>query len=397
MLLIIGFIFLLLTILGYYKGKDLFSPDVLVSGVWFMVILLYYLLPHNFYPIQNRFPLCIIMWVVGYYVSAQVVAYVTPCGKNKHLIDRRIYVPETILACFATVYLAYSAIKAASGSELFFLYLRSLSTGLDENISTGGSTIWGYFRSAMLIVYLIELTRTEHFSKKRTVIFLLLNLLVSFVTMAKSQLFTIVVTSLVVLYRKKRISRQHILVVGLLFLVLCIIIQILRSNSDSFSISSFLASYILSGSVAFDYFDPNDVAPSGSNVFRFFEALLYRLGISDNPSNQTILQYIQIGGSGYSVTNVYTMLYPFFTDYGYAGVAAFAIICGSISGYFYKKSKSSDAALVFYSVIASTIIFGFMGELFFTNFSTMLQYLIFTYMPFYIVVSSNSLKKYVSR
>lgn len=397
MLLIIGFIFLLLTILGYYKGKDLFSPDVLVSGVWFMVILLYYLLPHNFYPIQNRFPLCIIMWVVGYYVSAQIVAYVTPCGKDKHLIDRRIYVPETILACFATVYLAYSAIKAASGSELFFLYLRSLSTGLDESISTGGSTIWGYFRSAMLIVYLIELTRTEHFSKKRTVIFLLLNLLVSFVTMAKLQLFTIVVTSLVVLYRKKRITIQQMYVVALLFLVLCVVIQVLRSTSDGFSISSFLVSYILSGSVAFDYFESSDVAQSGSNVFRFFEAVLYRLGISDNPSNQTILQYVQIGGSSNSVTNVYTMLYPFYVDYGYTGVVVFAIVSGSISGYFYKKSKSSDAALVFYSVIASTIILGFMADLFFANFSTMLQYLIFTYMPFYIVVSSKNFKRYAYR
>lgn len=64
MLLIIGVAFLILLMIGYFKTKSIFSPEVLVTGTWSLIIILYYILPHNLYSINGRFIECILLWVV---------------------------------------------------------------------------------------------------------------------------------------------------------------------------------------------------------------------------------------------------------------------------------------------------------------------------------------------
>lgn len=383
MLTLVGLIFLILFFISLRISKSLFAPDVLNAGIWLFVILLYYLLPHNFYPIQNRFPFAILIWGICFNISSAIVMhYTTASCRILQGYNKTIYRIEIVLAILGTLVIAIDCLRLALTSDYFFLYLRSLSTGLDENIQSDLNPIWAYLRTAMVIVYLVELSKGKRANLKLVCIFLLLNLLTCFVTMAKSQLFLIVMSSIVVLKRKRLITLKQIAVCVLIFFTLSILIQFARdSSNDDFSIQKFVATYILSGSIAFEYFNPSEITQSGSNVFRFFEAIFSRLGLITDSANETILDYTSVGPT--TTTNVYTLLYPYYVDYGYIGIAIFAIINGIINGFLYKKSKYSDAALIMYSLTSSTIIFGFFGELLFTNLSTYIQSAIYIYILYY--------------
>ncbi|WP_276858473.1 O-antigen polymerase [Bacteroides fluxus] len=368
--------------IGYFKTKSIFSPEVLVTGTWSLIIILYYILPHNLYSINGRFIECILLWVVFFYISSSVAYAITGSGKLVCEKSQSIYRYETVFAVLATVLIAVDCIRLAFTSDYFFLYLRSLNTGLDENIQSDVSPLWGYFRSAMIVVYLIELMELRAGNKRKVILFFILNLLTCFITMAKSQLFTVIFTSVVILHRKKKISVKQLLTVTAICFALFVVMQLLRSNDvTDFSVLEFLAIYILSGTVAFDHFEPLDMG-TGSNVFRFFIALLNRLGLSNISANATILDYTTVGPD--SITNVYTLLFPYFMDYGYVGIIVFSIVNGLLCGYFFKKSKNSEPALVLYSMLAFTIVFGFFGEILFANLSTFLQYAIYAYIPYYL-------------
>ena len=382
MLLIVGFIFLILLFIGYTKTKSLFSPEVLVSGVWLFIILLYYLLPHNLYAINGKFITCILIWVLGFFFSSSVAYSITRCGKIVLRKNEQVYKYEMIFAAIATLIMAIECIRLALNSDYFFLYLRSLNTGLDDNIQGDSNPIWGYLRSAMIVVYLIELFNSKPENKTRRIVFFILNILTCFVTMAKSQLFLVVFSTVIILHRKKMIKARQLLIVALGCLGLFTLMQLLRTHDSSeFSMLNFLAIYILSGSVAFDEFNPANFS-SGSNVFRFFVALTNRLGLSNIAANETILDYTSIGPD--SITNVYTLLFPYFVDFGYIGVIVFSVVNGALCGYFYKKSKNSEPALIMYAMLAYTIVFGFFGEILFANLSTFLQYGIYAYIPYFL-------------
>ena len=382
MLLIVGFIFLILLVIGYIKTKSLFSPEVLVSGVWLFIIVLYYVIPHNLYPINGRFIECILIWVLGFYISSSIAYSITREGKIVCRKNKQIYRYEMIFAVLATVIIAVSCIKMALTSDYFFLYLRSLNTGLDDNIQGDSNPLWAYLRSAMIIVYLIELINLNSENKKRCILFFMLNMLTCFVTMAKTQLLIVLFTSVLVLHRQGKITKKQLLLVALICLALFVLMQLLRTHeAGDFSLLNFFAIYILSGSVAFDHFNPVSFA-SGSNVFRFFVALTNRLGLTSVTANETILEYTTIGPD--SITNVYTVLFPYFVDFGYIGVIVFSVINGLLCGYFYKKSKNSEPALIMYAMLAYTIVFSFLGEILFANLSTFLQYAIYAYIPYYL-------------
>ena len=60
---------LLLTCIGLYISRDIFSPYVAVSGVWSIAILIYYFLPNTFYPICNDFPFALAIWLTGFFLG----------------------------------------------------------------------------------------------------------------------------------------------------------------------------------------------------------------------------------------------------------------------------------------------------------------------------------------
>lgn len=377
MAIVIGIIFLFFAVIDYKSIKSIYSPGFLNAVMWLSVIILYYLLPHSFKPLHGRFLPCILFWVVIFNQCSLYSFYCTRRSTRVNSYNKKILKIEVLLSIIGTVVIAFYTIKTAlTNPTMFFLILRATSTGLDEDISITIPAIWGYLRSGMLVVYLILLLNSEQYPRKYLYTTFFLNILIVVCTVAKSQLFFLLFSSAIILLYKKKIKKKHLISGVVCFLLLCIAIQTVRSSdTDEVDNAGFISGYILSGSIAFDNYNP-DKQPSHINTLRFFYALTNRLGLSEIEAPPTILPYQSVS-TGDSITNVYTMLYPYYTDYGIIGICVFACFLGLLFGFVFKKSKDNDAYKILYSIISGALVFGFFGEVLMANLSTFIQYSIF--------------------
>ena len=95
---------LLLTCIGLYISRDIFSPYVAVSGVWSIAILIYYFLPNTFYPICNDFPFALAIWLTGFFLGSVFCEYYTaPASKEsvEREPNRKVLYAYVVLTCLS--------------------------------------------------------------------------------------------------------------------------------------------------------------------------------------------------------------------------------------------------------------------------------------------------------
>jgi oligosaccharide repeat unit polymerase len=364
-----------------------------MAGVWAFWIGLYYLSSPVFFPIENKFPLAILIWVVSFCAAAVTVEYVTLSnGTIRQRCDTGILKLCSLLALGSSLFLiCRNVFRALNGkSEMFFLYLRTLNTGLDESIEKESYGILPYFTSALLVVYLISLIDYRKDNKKWVIFLLVMNLLMVLVTMAKSGLFVLIFSSLVVLHLRGKIRMKQMILPLAVFMGLCILIQTIRDASAEVDVVSFFDIYLFSGAVAFDNLDVTNFSTDGSNVFRLFYAVAHTLGFPVEVK-PTILDYTSVGNM--EVTNVYTVMYPYYVDFGYVGVFIFGLVNGAVGGALFRASRTNHAALVLYALFASFVFLGFLGDFFITNLSSFIQYVIYACLPFYFKLNRSMMPR----
>ena len=377
MLLILAILFLIFTIAGYSISRTLVSPYVLTSGVWTIILLAYLISSPSFYYVENRFVPAILIWVTFYGLSSLFTEKLFSSRLRKHkIINEKIWKLLLVISVSVTLIACYTNIKEAlTNPEFFFISLRSMNTGLDETIEKE-TTIWSYFLAAATILYLAELIRYPE-KKKIFILLLLVNLLFSFVTMAKSMFAQLFFCTAIILAIQKRIKlKQMILPIAVLSFVM-VIIQLLRTvpGSEDFSTAGFVDAYLFSGMIAFDHSNIH-ITGDGSHTFRLFYAIAHVFDDRISVVNP-ILEYATISNTG-AITNVYTGLYPFYADYGMLGVFIFSIIYGSFAGFLYSHSRYSHPALILYSIFATFSLLLFFGDFFLTNLSLFLQYVFYS-------------------
>ena len=373
MILLLSLSLIVLSYLCYKIDKSIFAPCVLCSGIWGIILFLYVILDPPFYPLREKFITSLLIWIVGFLISAYLIGFSLNIAKREFIpINVKIWRILLFLSILSCVITSYNAIEVAiTTPEHFFLALRSINTGLDENLEVRTAGILPYFNSALLILYIVELITLEH-GKKMLYLLLFLNVFFAFITMAKTQFTLIFVVTVVVLYQQNRIKLKQLIIPSCFLLFFFVILQTIRMlDGDDFETSSFFNLYLFSSIVAFDNL-PNDINYDGSMVFRFFYALLNTLGVKVNV-NETILDFIQIADTGIT-TNTYTIMYPFYADFGYWGVLIFSLFYGCFYSYIYQLSKVSNFGLVIYSILVAYLILSFIGDFLFTNLSLFIQY-----------------------
>lgn len=384
-MIILQFFILLLFVVYYRKSKDLFNPIVLISLSWGVVVGLYFFANHGFYPLGNRFALCLLVWLLSFVIGTQLVGNMIVCNHSVRLnSNKKIINLYYILSSIAILMSAYQTIKLAMNSEYFFLMLRSINTGLDDNIEKSGTSINGYLCNIMTVLYLYELIKKgSEFNIKRVLFLLSLSLLMAFVTMAKTNFFVILFSSLVIINKKKKIKTKLLFISTVSFLAFCFGLQYIRSYDPSnMSSDSFFNTYILSGSVAFEHFKLLEHTTDGRLVFRLFYAIAHVLD-SSIPVEPTIYDYTKISSEG-GTTNVYTYMYPYYHDFGYCGVMLGGLFMGVFLMYFFKRKEYSEPAMICYAIFSSFLFLGFLGDFIITNASNSIQYIFYAHLPYLI-------------
>jgi oligosaccharide repeat unit polymerase len=132
--------------------------------------------------------------------------------------------------------------------------------------------------------------------------------------------------------------------------------------------------------VALGHMNIDSSQPVGAYVLRFVYAIAYHLGIAPQPIN-TITPYVGIP----ELTNTYTIMQPFYHDFGLLGVLLESILYGLFFSCLYLISVTGNRlGLILLSGYSIVLVGQFAGDFLITNFSGNLQFLIYAWILFLV-------------
>ena len=181
MLIAVLVLALLLTGIGLWLSRDVFSPYVAVPGIWSIAILIYYLLPNTFYSVSNGFPFALSLWLCGFFIAAVLSERYTPAASKAsqmRMPNMKILKAYVIITCLSVPIVCGVIVKMAltEDPENIFRYMRIMNTGLDENIEMPNLGILIYFLSLAYVMMFFSLLYFK--SKKMKFIVIFMNILV---------------------------------------------------------------------------------------------------------------------------------------------------------------------------------------------------------------------------
>ena len=179
--------------------------------------------------------------------------------------------------------------------------------------------------------------------------------------MEKSGILIMILSTLFVLYERRKI---RIRTIGLTFGIIIVLFFFFNmskedANSDeSMSFMDFFGMYITSPMIAFERLKVTIGDTFAANTLNDFYPQLMRFGIKiDGIQRLQDFVYVPIP------TNVYTIMQPFYNDFGRMGVAFFGFLYGSLFGFVYRKFYDGDDMYkCFYTYLVEVIIIQFYNE-----------------------------------
>jgi oligosaccharide repeat unit polymerase len=281
------------------------------------------------------------------------------------------------------LYYTYKFVTTNALSDNIFFNLRYYATD-----THGAPELLKYISNIALIPLLAECNR-ERINTKRVMLLFCLNILLGLSSMAKTSLFTTIIASVFVLAYNGKVSKSIFAYVFVGFIALTVLFNNLRSFSgDAGSNQADVISiYLLSPIPAFDTaVNLHEVSYDGSSTFRFFFQVLQSCGF-DVTVKRTVQEFVNVP----LPTNVYTIFYQYYLDFGYIGILIFGIINGWIYGYVYGKMNESPSLKLFYSYLFVTLCLQFFNEIFWVVFSIVIQIFIWSKLIYW---GAHKVKKY---
>ncbi len=380
-----------LLVVAYICSKqDIFSPGVLTASIWLFCLLLFVLLPNSLPALQQQFLLCAGMWSGCFVLSSLSMQSLSYSNKKMQcsVTIRDLYFWISIACIPALLLFAYRAITYGT-TDSIALNLRMATLG--ENTKVGEDTYTPMYYILWLTTYLLYLIDANKKHWKRAVILGCLTLLFGIATMSKAMILTVGIITLFVLYKRGIISTKYILIGGAAVLAMMIVLQGIRHSMfmDKEEVENIFEQYILRGFCAFDTLHSCSSSHFGENVFRIFYAIPYKLGWSSIEPIDPILPWVYEPVA----TNTYTVMYPFFLDFGYAGVGVFAVVLGAGAGWLYTKSKQGNPFYtILYAYFCVMLVMQYVQDNFFTNLAGHVKFILIVSLP-YIVGTNHLLVK----
>lgn len=377
-------VILLLFCLFFVKRKTLYSPWSITLLVWTLEITLYLSLDHGLYATKGFFELALICWLVPFVLSSYFICSILrgkktiePIMSNYNPIVFKGMFILTVIFVPISAYLTYQYASTLGLSNNIFFNLRYTANQGDYD-----SGILKYI-SFIALVPLLAQCNAPIINKSRLALIFILNIILSLTTMAKTSLFIAIVGSILILIWNNRIKPRVLIIVFALFLGLTILFSVIRSNTMDYNNADFsqtLSVYTLSPLVAFDQEASmtSDYNYQGIKTLRFFYQLTKSLGFDVEVDN-TVQPFVKVPYS----TNVYTVFYQYFKDFGYLGIVLFAIIDGFIYGYIYSRINQNPVFKIIYAYCAVSLFLQFFNEIFWVTASIVIQICILSYLIYY--------------
>ena len=361
---------------------NVFSPWSITIGIWAVILLGLYLESEQLYPLTDQFYICLAIWLTVFCTSSFTTFNVLPRLARR----ARTYLVSTpfnslvfnfffVISVAITPLYLYSILKIVSqfGTEEFIANIRIFA--VHGNESFGYLGISYILNQALLIMALWRYPRIPLWKLLTIYCMALMN---AFAIMEKGMLFFIVIITMFVLY-EKRILRMRSVVMSLgLIVVFFFVINLSRATDESgyaeeTSLIDFVVMYVLSPPVAFGTLSQDISLQPGSHTFQAIYKILSKWGLGTFVINEKTQDFVMVPIS----TNVYTIFQPFFEDFKYRGIAFFALIYGTLSGWLYRLYQNGNAVgKVFYTFMVYDLVLQFYQENLILNFVQSYQFVI---------------------
>lgn len=360
-----------------------YAPTVLLTGVWLACVIAYAWIDRGMHPLHTETKENIMLWLVCFCLTAWSVQslYVKPVfqGIESSVSARDIYYYLTLFT-LPVLALAVVSVVLHSGGNPF-------SALRDANVreNAAGIRTTGFFVIFWMVSYIMELHVVSKDNIGRVILLFLVNLFYAFISMGKMNFMILFLASAIILSERKIVKVWHLAVGGVLLIMAFVGIQTIRGSYTT--PERFAALYMTSSIANLDTnVKPCSAEHAGENTFRLYYAVKSKLDGGRTQPVDPILEFkrVEIGDFVFG-SNTFTALYPYYKDFGRAGVVGFAILLGLIFGYLFKTAEDGSLfSLVLYAILAGTIVMQFIGDTFFTVLSQNIQYLIAALIPYII-------------
>lgn len=343
---------------------DFFSPWSLTLAIWGGLLVLYFL-QGTLDPIGPQFLTNFILWI-GTFIPASFLTFIltkdesltSPVERGKSIdVNMQLFYVLLVVSLLFTILYAkwiYGIVSQFDTEDLLFnirLYavyktdspgILILTQGL--NFSLFLTAIWLYPKISKLTIALI----------------VAINLLLEFSMMEKSGILIMVLSTLFVLYEKRIIKLRSIGITLLGIIVLFFFFNMSKEAQEQESVDfmDFLGIYVTSPIVAFEKLRITITDGWGGNTFSDVFPYLRYFGIHLESINR-LQDFVYVPVP----TNVYTIMQPFYNDFGTMGVAVFGLLYGWGAGYVYRKFyDGSNTYKCIYTFLVEVIIIQFYNE-----------------------------------
>lgn len=344
---------------------DFFSPWSLTVFIWGADIALYFL-QGTLDPIGPQFVTCLTLWLVTFLPTSLLaywlakdnnitrpVDYTQPIGVNVSLFYALIVVALLMTLLYAKT--IYGIVSQFDSQDLLY-NLRVLAISNTEDLGFLNHT-----QGLNFALFIVAIWLYPRISRKVIVFIVIINIIFELVLMEKSGILIMILGTLFVLYERGKIKIRTI---GLTFagiIVLFFFFNLSKEHSESTQETQFLdffGMYVTSPMVAFERLTETISDTFGANTLNDFYPQLQRFGIKIN-SIERLQEFVNVP----IPTNVYTIMQPFYNDFGKPGVAFFGFLYGSLFGYVYRRFRDgSDLYKCYYTFLVEVIIIQFYNE-----------------------------------
>jgi oligosaccharide repeat unit polymerase len=358
--------------LAAIRHCSIYSPLMISISVWMMTFISGLILDERFFPIQEN---AFIAWLIWFMVTCLIFFLLHPSRVKSACSDteiRMIPVNYTLPLLILIVWLSYMLwIIGSTGPASFFANLRLAAIHQEGVISLG---LIERFYPLIFSLFLFEHVYARQENKRIRLLLWCWMLLYALASMSKLAILTPVIPWAIIQGIKGRLHVKKIIMLAVVLFASMMSIHFMRAApSYSATIENVLALYVYSPLVALGYINIDYSQHFGPNIFRFFYVIGNILGIVPMPDKTLV--FIEVP----EPTNVYTVMGPFYHDFGFLGVFCGAFFYGLFFSYLYLQlAKGRGLALVLFSGYSVVLIIQFFADILVSQFSGNLQLFIYT-------------------
>ena len=344
---------------------DFFSPWSLTIFIWAADIALYFL-QGTMYDIGPRFMTCFAVWIVTLVPASLMAYWLTQSAPKPARIDYAtpLSVPTVLFNVLCAISGLLTLVYATriwgivSQFDLDNLLYNLRLYIIEDNSVTG---LLNHVQGLNFALFIAGLWMYPKIPKWLLAYIVIVNLVFELFRMEKSGILIMILGTMFMMYERQKIHIRSILLTFAGIIVLFFFFNLSKEDVDSETESTFLdffGMYVTSPMVAFDRLYPDLSGNFGENTFCILYPYFNMLGF-DFEYMDRLQEFVWVP----IPTNVYTIMQPFYNDFGILGIGFFGLVYGAFFGWVYRRFRDGSPVFIcIYTYLIEVIIIQFYND-----------------------------------